>query len=263
VIKINNWSSFQSYKDRKPPWIRLHKSLLDNYEYHSKSANARALLPMLWLLASEDKDPLSGLIRYRYEKISFRLRLPLKDIESAIEELSQINSDNESFIQIIPSCSESVTIQVRNAPENVTPETETETETETDIISSEGDGKSNGFSPDDMVRLWNEGIDFFAKDRKVIIPRIMKLTDDRRKKGWSRIKDCQIDEERWRTVINAVHQSEFLSGDKPSPGHAGWSANYDWVVRSQTTIVKILERGHRYPPSRIFTIVVCDLTTQS
>ena len=56
LLKVKDWSSFQSYKDRKPPWIRLHKSLLDNFEFQSMSANARALLPMFWLLASEDDD---------------------------------------------------------------------------------------------------------------------------------------------------------------------------------------------------------------
>ena len=28
-----NWSDFQHYKERNPPWIRLHRSLLDNFEW--------------------------------------------------------------------------------------------------------------------------------------------------------------------------------------------------------------------------------------
>lgn len=86
VIKIVNWSSFQSYKDRKPPWVRLHKTLLDNYEFQSMSADARALLPMLWLIASEDEDPVSGLIRDSYEKICFRLRISIECFTAAIDE---------------------------------------------------------------------------------------------------------------------------------------------------------------------------------
>lgn len=86
-IKINNWSSYQSYKDRKPPWIRFHKTMLDNFEYHAMSANARALLPMLWLLASEYKDPTAGIIDISYKKIAFRLRQPEDIIIATIEEI--------------------------------------------------------------------------------------------------------------------------------------------------------------------------------
>jgi hypothetical protein len=122
-MKVNNWSSLQSYKDRKPPWIRLHKTLLDNFEFHSMSKNARALLPMLWLLASEDKDPTSGIIPYTLEQISFRLRMTKKDLESGLAECIAAE-----FIQQNQSCSESVTkpLQCRNS--TVPPETETETD---------------------------------------------------------------------------------------------------------------------------------------
>ncbi len=130
MILVTNWASYQSYKDRKPPWIRLHKSLLDNYDFHKMSANARALLPMLWLLASEDKDPVSGSIRYGYDEIAFRLRLPIKDIRAGVDELSRPNDEGEAFIQLNHSCNETVTEPLRNRTQTVTSETETETETE-------------------------------------------------------------------------------------------------------------------------------------
>jgi hypothetical protein len=99
--------------------------MLDNYNFQRMSANARALLPMLWLLASEDEDPVSGRIRISYEEISFRLRLNLSDVESGIKEISQ-----SGFIVIEQSCNESVTKPYLNRNETVLPETETETETE-------------------------------------------------------------------------------------------------------------------------------------
>ena len=125
MIQIINWSSFQSYKDRKPPWIRLHKSILDNYEFHSMSENARSLIFMLWLLASEDEDPVSGLIRYGYGKIAFRLRMTEKKVKDGCEELEQ-----NGFLQLNQQCNSSVTDVLQNSYESVTPETETETETE-------------------------------------------------------------------------------------------------------------------------------------
>ena len=128
MILIRNWSSYQSYKDRKPPWIRFHKSLLDNYEFQSLSVESRAILPMLWLLASENEDPTSGNINIDVKKIAFRLRQDIPTIEQCIEELQAAD-----FIE----CIESVTKSLRDSNEsvsefrkNVTTETETETEAE-------------------------------------------------------------------------------------------------------------------------------------
>ena len=129
MIKINNWSSHQSYKDRKPPWIRLHKTMLDDYDFHMMSVSARALLPMLWLLASEDADPTSGKIQSDYKKIAFRLRCTEKEITQAVRECAE-----NGFLQVIDKqpCIESVTKPYKDSLVSVTPETETETETETD-----------------------------------------------------------------------------------------------------------------------------------
>lgn len=123
MLKIKNWSSFQSYKDRRPPWIRLSRDLLDNYEYHSMSANARALLPLLWLLASEDIDPVSGLLRIRNDKIAFRLRMQKKDVDEGIKEIVAAG-----FIEEISSLNQQVTEPLRNGYESVTPEAEREIE---------------------------------------------------------------------------------------------------------------------------------------
>ena len=112
--------------------------------------------------------------------------------------------------------------------------------------SSVPDGPpTNGFSPNDMMQLWNDGVEFYKQDTHVVIPRINEVTPERRKKALSRIKDCQIDEAKWRAVINAVHQSDFLSGKKPSEGHGNWKADFDFVIKTKTHIVKILEGGYQ------------------
>jgi hypothetical protein len=128
MIKIKNWQRFQSYKDRKPPWIRLQRTLLDNYSFHRMSANARALLPMLWLLASENSDPKSGQIDLTFDEIAFRLRQNINDLKKAVNEMAHAD-----FVELNHECNESVTKPYSNRIQTVTPETETETETETDI----------------------------------------------------------------------------------------------------------------------------------
>lgn len=79
-----NWDEFQHYKDRSPSWIKLHKHLLDDYEFQCLPVASRALAPMLWLIASESDD---GEIDAPLEKLAFRLRMTVDEIDAAIKPL--------------------------------------------------------------------------------------------------------------------------------------------------------------------------------
>lgn len=83
-MKVKNWAEFQHYKDRRPPWIKLHHELLDNYEFHCLPVASRAIAPMIWLLASESQN---GSIEFDLERMSFRLHQPRNEILSAIKPL--------------------------------------------------------------------------------------------------------------------------------------------------------------------------------
>jgi hypothetical protein len=121
--RVKNWAEFQHYKDRSPPWIRLHRSFLDDYDFHCLPVASRALAPMLWLLASENKDLSSGIIEGSDEKIAFRLHTTVKDLRESLKALISAR-----FIEVVQLAS--VSLAARKQP--ATPETETETETETE-----------------------------------------------------------------------------------------------------------------------------------
>ena len=211
MIRVTNWSSHQSYKDRRPPWIRFHKTMLDNYEFHMMSAEARALLPMLWLLASEDEDPVSGLIQDSYERITFRLRMDLKTFKDCIDEIEQAG-----FLEVLESkgdsqCNEVVTnpYPVRN--KTVTPETETETETETQQTCVDANGSFD--------RFWQA----YPKKRE-------------RKKAHDIWKRKKLDNEAATIIISDItdrltHDKRWLGGFIPNPttylnGHR-WEDDYE------------------------------------
>lgn len=80
---IKNWSMFQHYRGRKPPWIKLHRSLLDDREYIGLPMESRALAPLLWLLASEDAGQFCADSQY----LAFRLRLPEAEVCSGLKPL--------------------------------------------------------------------------------------------------------------------------------------------------------------------------------
>lgn len=51
-FKVKDLDKFQHYKDRSPPWIKFHNSILDNYEIAHLPDALKAQLFLIWLLAS-------------------------------------------------------------------------------------------------------------------------------------------------------------------------------------------------------------------
>jgi hypothetical protein len=115
-MKIKNYNKFQHFKDRRPPWIKLHRELLDQRDISLISDRSFRVLIGLWLLASED-ETMEGCLP-EITEIAFRLRMPESDIIKSFQELRHFVVDVD-----IKMISERYQVDV--------PETETETETET------------------------------------------------------------------------------------------------------------------------------------
>lgn len=115
-MKPKNWSHFQHYKDRCPPWIKLHKELLNDRAYMTLPTASKALAPLLWLLASESKD---GSFDASIDELVFRLRMPESDIKTGLKHLI----DKGFFVD------DSNVLADRY--QDAIPETETERESET------------------------------------------------------------------------------------------------------------------------------------
>ena len=121
-IQPNNWNEFQHYKDRNPTWIKLHKKLLDDFEFHRLPLASRALAPMLWLLASEHQD---GVIDADPELLSFRLRCTIKEVEAALSPLI-----GKGFFNVVQFDSKPLAEPEQDAsPENINKILELPTET--------------------------------------------------------------------------------------------------------------------------------------
>lgn len=114
-LQVKNWSRFQHYKHRKPPWIRLYRDLLDSRDFHALPLASRALAPMIWLLAS---DTVEGRIEYIPEQIAFRLRTSVSELEEALKPL--LDNGFVSFASKV----------IATRLQRAIPEGETETETE-------------------------------------------------------------------------------------------------------------------------------------
>lgn len=53
-LKVKNWTKFQHYKDRQPPWIKLHRSFFDDYEVSCLQDASKLHLILIWLFAAQN-----------------------------------------------------------------------------------------------------------------------------------------------------------------------------------------------------------------
>lgn len=160
VLRVHNWQRFQHYRDRKPAWIKLHRELLDDMDFHMLPLASRALAPMIWLLASEYDG---GAIPYSGEqdlrRIAFRLRAGVDEVREALSPLIEAGlliledgaqdsgSENPGSSEAKPrpepaastalaECKQSACLERERETEE---ERETETERETTLSVSHGE----------------------------------------------------------------------------------------------------------------------------
>lgn len=55
-FRIRNWQEFQHYKDRNPPWIKLHRELLNSRTWVALDDASRVLAIAIMLIASENNN---------------------------------------------------------------------------------------------------------------------------------------------------------------------------------------------------------------
>lgn len=87
TLKVKGWSTFQHYKHRRPPWIKLHRSLLDDAAYWRLPVASRALAPCIWLLASESDD---GTVTASADDLAFRFRMDVEALAEAVNPLIEL-----------------------------------------------------------------------------------------------------------------------------------------------------------------------------
>ena len=117
-VTIAHWNRYQHYSSRRPPWVKLHRSLLDDRAFSELSDYASKLLIQLWLIASESED---GTITGDIEDIAFRVHRDRSEVFPALQELAQ-----QGFIGLgADDASAMLAERLQVAPESA-PETETE-----------------------------------------------------------------------------------------------------------------------------------------
>jgi hypothetical protein len=137
-MKIKNWTKFQHFKDRRPPWVKLYRDILDDLEWHELDPLAAKVLVMLWLIASENNGRIPD-----NKTLAFRLRLTEVKTKEIIIKLSHWLEQDDM-----------TTISEQYQSDSTERETETETETKTKRESA----TVVACPPDVSQQIWNDWV---------------------------------------------------------------------------------------------------------
>ena len=181
ILKPKNWGKFQHYKDRCPPWIKLHRDLLNDRIFASLPIASKALAPLLWLLASESKD---GEFDAASNELAFRLHIAIKDIEAGLKPLI----DNGFFIDASTMLAPCYQVAI--------PETETEREGE-----RETEKKATIEIPDWIPKDdWNDFLAMRKAIRKPMTVRAVNMMVT--KLGQMKSKGFNVSDVLQRSILN-------------------------------------------------------------
>jgi hypothetical protein len=221
-MKFKNWGKFQHYSKRNPPWIKLHRSLLDDLDYYNMDCKATKLLPLGWLIASEKEGELPEI-----KELAFRLRIKEKELIDVLEAWRPYLDSYDSAA--LAPCKQDNTL-------------ETETEKETEKERKRASTIPKDFSISDSMKEWASnrvnGIDIYAQTEMFI--------DHHKSKGSSFV-DWDAAWRKW--MRNAKNWSKSSDPEpiqhtpKPKDLPDGYKWQYD-ASGNKTGLLKQVEKPH-------------------
>lgn len=200
TISVNEWSKFQHYKDRDPPWIKLYRDILTTESWMLGTDASRLVQVAIILLAAryENKIP----YRYALVRKAASLECSEDEFQAAIAHLA-----TENFIEIngdTPACKQlASTVLATCTSETEQSRAETEQNTPVATLPPLSDSQANPTDIETVTRIF-----------------------DHWKSVWSHPR-AKLDEKRRALIRKALkHYSEAdlcqcISGYLNSPHHCG------------------------------------------
>jgi hypothetical protein len=141
-LRVRNWEKFQHYKNRRPPWVRYHVELLDDYELLSLPYATQLLYDRLLLLAARTDNN----IPHDPQRIGGQLNIEPATVQESIETLI-----THGFLSVAENKRSASRVLARKRQGRTT-EAETEAE-DSDSSDAEADPEKPADISDPLVRL--------------------------------------------------------------------------------------------------------------
>lgn len=69
-LMVKNWRDHQHYKKRSPPWIKLHRAVIEDYAFATLKDKTKAHLMLIWVLAAGTEGRIPNDPKFIASKIS-------------------------------------------------------------------------------------------------------------------------------------------------------------------------------------------------
>lgn len=199
-ISIKDFEKQQHYKDRRPPWIKLHAEILDDYQFLCLQDASKAHLMLLRLLASKLGNRIPYDPVFLFERLGATVQVDIQELEQ------------QGFIEL----SEDDSKPLASRKQSAMLETETEAEREKKLLSPSGEKKkrsSNGVHPPvstgwpaEGAAIWTEKVGPIDPPRfgKALKPMVLQY-------GWPDTRAallCYID-----LNIGKARKTEWFAGE--------------------------------------------------
>lgn len=79
-LRVKNWENFQHYKERNPPWIKLHRELLRDYDFVCLQDASKLHLMLIWLLASQMNNKIPADENFIKNQIGISGKIDFKEL---------------------------------------------------------------------------------------------------------------------------------------------------------------------------------------
>lgn len=129
-LRVRNWEKFQHYKNRRPPWIKLHVETLDDYELLHLDNDAQLVYERMLLLAARTDNNVSNDPVW----ISGQIVQTPDTVSKALETLV-----NEGFL-VLAGRKRAASKAIASRKQSATTEAETEAEKEPDSEAEQTPG---------------------------------------------------------------------------------------------------------------------------
>ena len=228
-FRVRNWDKFQHYKDRAPPWIKLHRDLLTSRTWVSgdDASRALAIACMLLAAATDNKIPADPVyvrrVAYLNADPDFS-RLAETDFIEFIDENGNVLADASSALA---NCT-------KRSPEE---RREEERRGEAEPRPSDASATPRKKLHEDIIAAYHEIC--------TALPSVKTWPDRRRKKleacitervGQGKPADTVA---YWQALFRKVAASDWLCGQNPR----GWRADLEWLCEPKH-FAKLIEGGY-------------------
>jgi hypothetical protein len=167
LVRIKNWAKYQHYRDRRPPWIKLHFQLLTSKDWACASDAERVLAIACMLIASQSDDP-NGVFEADpeyFQRVAFLNQVP--DFKPLIK---------RGFLEVLADAS-----NVQAPATKCSSETEAyKQETETEKSKSAAKPAAIATLPEWLpLDAWNAFLDMRKRIKKPLTEHAVKLAINR------------------------------------------------------------------------------------